>query len=227
MTSVLNLEILLCGILFYGLSILWPVLKLVWPVELWRELSSSISVTLSIILHELLIVQYSDKGCWISSPDLSSWDETSCSHNWVCKDNASSLKSCSLLDYAILSYNYIVVNDTRVDIAVSINCHVLANVAWGSDSVGKRMICINGAAISNRSKVPDSYWVKFSSNSNTVPDSCILGEEHISDKRCVWSNPSVLDLRNLIIERKHLSMSWKISSISNIVLKSWSKTIHV
>jgi hypothetical protein len=98
-------------------------------------LAGSISVTLGIIVEEFLIIQLSHEGGWVSSPDLSSWNETASPHNCVGKDMASSLEPSSLLNNAILADNNIIIDDAGMDVTVGVDSHILSNIARSGDTM--------------------------------------------------------------------------------------------
>ena len=66
----------------------------------------------------------------------------------------------------------------------------------------------------------DSNWIQLASECGSVPDGNILRKEHVSDKTSVWCNPCISDAWDLVVERKDLSVPWKILLISNIIAKS-------
>ena len=88
------------------------------------------------------------------------------------------------------------------------------------------MECVDRAAVSYAREVADSDWVHISSESSPVPDSSILTQKHITYKSGIWSNPSVFDLWNHIVNGHNLSVPTKVSSPGNVVDHSRTESIH-
>lgn len=61
----------------------------------------------------------------------------------------------------------------------------------------------------------------------TSPTKSLIKPAYGNTQRCIRSNPSVVNLRDDIIKRHHLSVSRKFLSVSNVVSKSAASSIKV
>ncbi len=177
------LEVFLVGVFFERefsfLEVSWLIL--VWEGRFRLEICGCICVTFSIVGNLFFLSQLSYKGNWVSSPDLSSWDQSAWWNNWVREDVSSSLDSGTLHNDSISTNKDIIINDATVDAAVRFNSDILSNVDWGWETVRKCTSCVDSGSISDWREMSNSNWVNLSSDHDVVPDSGVLAHNNFTD----------------------------------------------
>lgn len=182
--SLLELEVVLLVVLLHSLlsRLHRRSIELSWPHgACCCEVARSISITLSIVFHLLLLCEFPNKnGVVRATPHLSRWNKGAGPDHGIGQDLAASLKPGALLDDRAGANDAIVIDDARVNIAVRLNRHVLADVHGGGETVGQRVIRIDRAPIANRGEVADTDWVHLAPDCHAVPDGGVLGDEDTS-----------------------------------------------
>ena len=83
-----------------------------------------------------MLGEFTDKGDWISTPDLSTKDSPTWRDDRVGKNNCTTLDTGTLSNYSACPNDTIIVNDATVDLAASFDRHVLSDVARAGIAVG-------------------------------------------------------------------------------------------
>ena len=147
----MNLEVLLLVVLGEGLLPRSQLLLL----ELSREETvvpgtGPACVRSGVILQELCLSQVSHEGARLATPNLVSGNQGTSWYDRVRLNHAATLQSSALLNDRPSSNNAVVIDDAGVEVAVSLDAHVLANVDRGGLVVRHRVVCSQNAAIANR-----------------------------------------------------------------------------
>lgn len=176
-------EILLFSVLFdWGFSwfkiatfVLVRMESVVW--ELW----SRVGVASGIVSKHFFLSQISDISHWISTPNLSSRNQSTWRNNWVGKNLSTSFDSSSTHNDRVVTNHNIIIDDAWIDWAVWFNSDIFANIDWCCKTVRQGLGSVDHSAIANAWEMSDSNWVVFSTNCDVVPDCWIFADQNFTN----------------------------------------------
>ena len=213
------LEVLLLGVWFDAVfssskialrEFLWEKREIRWNFR------CTFAVACSVVLSELLCSEVANILYCVSSPELSSWDQSTWRDDRVGKNLSSSFNSWASTDHAVLSDHDIIVNNTAVNAAACLDSNVLSDVAWRGNSMWEGVASVDWGAVANGGEVSNANCIHLTSEWNIVPDGSPFANKYVSNERGVRCNPSVLNDWDWVVEWHLLSVSAGVLHVCDI-----------